>query len=217
MPEEHSMKIGECSGDSALDSTKRELAIAAVLAVVEPSPSLSASKFMQAAWAQYERYRDQLAEREGKRVQDYGSLNGGVFQALIERALLAHGVQPIYCQAQMAFIAVAVYDIIVYTEERGPVNLSLKTSIRERWKQADLEGAALKNVHKRAKVYVVNNSPGETEVRRAEIHNCIGIDSFVVCTTPDFDGLIEQLRAWRPTAAPVAPLVQHAASVLEAH
>ena len=209
------MKNGDPPGESAFDPTKRELALGAVLAVVKPNASLPASKFMQAAWAQYELYRDQLAKQEGKRVQDYGSLNGGVFQALIERALLSHGVQPIYCQAQMAFIAVAVYDIIVYTEECGPVNLSLKTTIRERWKQADLEGAALKNVHKRAKVYVVNNSPGETDTRRAEIHNCIGIDAFVVCTTTDFDGLIEQLRAWKPTVAPVTPLVRHATSVLE--
>jgi len=211
------MKIDDTLGESPVDSTKRELALSAILAVVTPSTSQPASEFMVAAWAQYERYRDQLAKREGKRVQDYGSLNGGVFQALIERALLAHGIQPIYCQAQMAFIAVAVYDIIVYTEERGPVNLSLKTTIRERWKQADLEGAALKNVHKRAKVYVVNNSPDETEVRCADIHNCIGIDAFVVCTTMEFDKLIEQLRAWKPIVAPVTPLVKHATSVLEQH
>jgi hypothetical protein len=209
------MMTDESTEGQSTDPTKRDRALRAVLSIVKPTVAVSASEFMRAAWAHYERYREELATREGKRVQDYGSLNGSVFQALVEQALLAHNIQPIYCQAQMAFIAVAVYDIIVYTEERGPVNLSLKTTIRERWKQADLEGAALKNVHKRAKVYVVNNSPDETAVRSAEIHNCIGIDAFVVCTTPEFDRLVEQLREWKPTVAPTAPLVRHATAVLE--
>ncbi len=209
------MTTDDSSVDHSIDLTKRDRALRAVLSFVKPTAADPASDFMKDAWAHYERYREELATREGKRVRDYGSLNGSVFQALIEQALLAHGIQPIYCQAQMAFIAVAVYDIIVYTEERGPVNLSLKTTIRERWKQADLEGAALKNVHKRAKVYVVNNSPNETAVRSSEIHNCIGIDAFVVCTTSEFDQLVKQLRDWKPIAAPVSPLVRHATVVLE--
>jgi hypothetical protein len=210
------MTTDDSSGDDSIDLNKRDRALRAVLSVVKPTAVASASDFMKDAWAHYELYREALATREGKRVQDYGSLNGSVFQALVEQALFAHGIQPIYCQAQMAFIAVAVYDIIVYTEERGPVNLSLKTTIRERWKQADLEGAALKNVHKRTKVYVVNNSPDETAVRRNDLHNCIGIDEYVVVTTTELDELIERLRTWKPVPAPTTPLIRHSTSVLGA-
>jgi hypothetical protein len=198
------------------DSRKRDRAMYAILADVGPNQIKPASAFMKAAWERYERYRSVLACAEGKREQDYGSLNGSVFQALVERALLASGIQPIYSQAEMAFIAVAIYDIIVYTEECGPVNLSLKTTIRERWKQADLEGSALKNVHKRAKVYVVNNSPNETLVRQAALHNCIAIDRFVICTDVGFDELIEQIRGWKPKSAPTMPLVRHCNFVLGA-
>ncbi|MDE7137830.1 MAG: hypothetical protein K2O29_05155 [Ruminococcus sp.] len=39
------------------------------------------------------------------------------------------------------------FDIILYTQEQYPIALSLKTSVRERYKQADLEGVALKNMY----------------------------------------------------------------------
>ena len=209
------MTVDESSGGKLIGLSKRAAALSAIVAIVKPDAFMKASEFMRAAWAQYECYRIDLAQREGKRLDDYGSLNGSVFQALIEQGLVAQGVRPIYCQAQMAFISVAVYDIIIYTEARGPVNLSLKTTIRERWKQADLEGAALKNVHKRAKVYVVNNSPDETKVRRGDLQNCIGIDEYVLACTSELDDLIEQIRQWKPCPAPTMPLIRHSTSVID--
>jgi len=200
-------------GGSAPDLGQRDRAVRAVLAAHNPATVSSASNFMQAAWMEYERYVIELAHREGKQPDSYKSLNGGVFQALVEAVLLAKGVRPFYSQARMNFIAVAIYDIIVYTRDRGPINLSLKTTIRERWKQADLEGAALKNVHKRSRVYVVNNSPAETRVRRGDLHNCIAIDDYIVCSDSAFDRLIEDLLSWEPITAPNAPLVQHAVAV----
>jgi hypothetical protein len=61
----------------------------------------------------------------------------------------------------------------------------------------------------------VNNSPAETVVRTADLHNCIGIDGFVVCTAPEFDDLIREIRGWKPIAAPVTPLVRRATNTLE--
>lgn len=205
MTDDHAEDVGGLQPDLG----PRDRAVRAVLAAHSPTAAPSASKFMQEAWKEYERYVSELAQREGKQTESYKSLNGGVFQALIEAVLLARGVRPFYSQARMTFIAVAIYDIIVYTRDRGPINLSLKTTIRERWKQADLEGAALKNVHKRSRVYVVNNSPGETRVRREDLHNCIAIDDYIVCSDSAFDRLIEDLLTWKPITAPNAPLVQH--------
>lgn len=194
----------------SVDLGQRDRAVRAVLSAVDPRATTPASAFMREAWSAYESYVSELAQKEGKKPDSYKSLNGGVFQALVEAVLVARGVKPFYSQVRMNFIAVAIYDIIVYTRDRGPVNLSLKTTIRERWKQADLEGAALKNVYKRSRVYVVNNSPNETRVRRDDLQNCISIDDFVVCSDGAFDTLIEDLRKWGPITAPNAPLVQHA-------
>jgi hypothetical protein len=202
------------NSDVARESVgQRDRAVRAVLSLHDATNADSASRFMRGAWSEYEQYVKRLAASEGRGADSYKSLNGGVFQALVEAALLGRGVRPFYSQARMNFIAVAIYDIVVYTQERGPVNLSLKTTIRERWKQADLEGAALKNVYKRSRVYVVNNSPAETEVRRRDLHNCISIDDFIVCSDVGFDQLIQDLISWKPIAAPTAPLIQHATAV----
>jgi hypothetical protein len=116
-------------------------------------------------------------------------------QSLVEAVLLALEIRPFHSEARLSLIAVAIYDIAVYTREYGPINLSLKTTIRARWKQADLEGAALKNVHKRSKVYLINNSPMETRVRRDSLPNCISIDEFIVCSGSAFGSFIEDLRS----------------------
>jgi len=136
------------------------------------------------------------------------NLNGAVLQALVEECLRVNGVLPFYSEVTMQFIPVARYDIIVYTHRFGPINLSLKTTLRERWKQAEFEGMALRRVHRRARVYVVNNSPSETETRRGKRNQCEAIRDFVVCTSTDFDRLIADLKSWRPKQAPTLPVVK---------
>ena len=61
----------------------------------------------------------------------------------------------------MEFVPLANFDLVVYTEERGPVVLSLKTSIRERYKQAEFEAQAMKDVHRRAKNFLVTMEKDE--------------------------------------------------------
>ena len=55
------------------------------------------------------------------------------------------------------------YDILLYSKVSGPICLSAKTSFRERYKQADLEAMALKNVHRISKSYLLTLSDEEAE------------------------------------------------------
>jgi hypothetical protein len=136
------------------------------------------------------------------------NLHGAVLQALVEQCLTSHGIAPFYTEVEMQFIPVARYDIIVYTKKFGPVNLSLKTTLRERWKQAEFEGMALRKVYRRSRVYVVNNSADETRTRKQKMSQCEAIRDFVVCTSPIFDQLIADLKRWGPRAAPTVSLVR---------
>ncbi len=72
------------------------------------------------------------------------ALNGSMFEVIIKKLLEREKLLPMYFQAKLAFIPNVVYDIVFYTENNVPISISLKTSLRERKKQADLEAIVLK-------------------------------------------------------------------------
>ena len=75
------------------------------------------------------------------------ALNGKIFELIISTIFIRENILPIYLQANVAFIPNVEYDLVLYNKEQGPISISLKTSLRERKKQADLEAIALKYVH----------------------------------------------------------------------
>jgi hypothetical protein len=109
-----------------------------------------------------------------------------------------------------------VYDLLLYSKERGPIAISAKTSLRERYKQADLEGRALKAVHKRALSYLITLDDKEAErvsgkIARGEV---LGLDKVITATvSEEMDGLVEDLKAFeyvepepvRPVRGTVVP------------
>lgn len=92
------------------------------------------------------------------------NLNGQVFELIFECLLIQLGISPFFCQTEMTFISDIIYDIVLFekiidSSKTGynvkPICISLKTSSRERYKQADLESMAFKQVHKNAECYLV--------------------------------------------------------------
>lgn len=121
------------------------------------------------------------------------SINGAVFEEIIIQCLLKEGIFPIYTQVTFTFIPGIKFDLVLYRKMR-PVILSIKTSLRERWKQADFEGIALKNVYRKAEVYVINNSLNENKIRNKKIDECLSIDKFIYVANNNFNELISYLK-----------------------
>jgi hypothetical protein len=170
-----------------------------------------ASRFMAAALPLI---RQRVAELKGEgsaKAESAGngakSLNGFLFQSLVARALNLAGIDPVYPEAFVTFVPVAKYDIVIPTQAEGLVNLSVKTTMRERWKQAEFEGIALKRVHRRSRIYVVNADRKETVRRRNRINECEAIDDFILCDSSDFDALVDAIREWIPQRYPDVPVI----------
>ena len=72
----------------------------------------------------------------------------------------------------------------------------MKTSSRERYKQADLEAIALKYVHRKAQSFLMTLEEDEYPRLKKKISNgdIIGLDKVVLCTSPDLDQLICDLK-----------------------
>lgn len=122
-------------------------------------------------------------------------LNGKVFEYLLISLLINEGVTPIYIQAKVAFVPNIDFDLLLYTKEK-PIVLSAKTSLRERYKQADLEAIALKYVHRKAESFLLTLNEKESESVNEKIKSggVIGIDEVVLASSLQINNFISNLK-----------------------
>src|SRR5690606_3691937 len=127
------------------------------------------------------------------------NLNGKVFEYVLASLCIREGILPIYMSAKVAFVPNVIYDLMFYTKERGPICWSVKTSLRERYKQADLESIALKYVHRKALSYLItlNESEAKSVKNKIKSGDVIGLDNVVVATNPEFDELVKDLKTFK--------------------
>lgn len=137
------------------------------------------------------------------------TLHGTAFEYIIYTLLYREGIKPFYTQAQVAFVPNVNFDALLYCQST-PVSLSLKTSLRERYKQADLEAIALKYVHRKSKCYLLTMDTKEADVQKEKIlsGDIIGLDEIIDCNTNDIDNLITELKKIQFTTSKQIDIVQ---------
>jgi len=123
------------------------------------------------------------------------SIDGEVFEKMIAITLTREGIIPFFMQAKAAFVNNAIYDFIIYTEKFGPVSLSAKINLKERWKQADLEALALKHIFRSSESFVITMNSQETKERQAMMKDCMAINDFILGDQPGFDALLVNLKS----------------------
>lgn len=137
------------------------------------------------------------------------SLNGGIYELIIYTLFYREGLVPFYSQAKVTYVPNVIFDAILYNQNQ-PISISLNTSLRERYKQADLESIALKYVHRRAKCYLLTLEANEAaeaneKIKRGDI---IGLDKVVDCNTKQINELIEELKQCKYEEAESKPAVE---------
>lgn len=144
------------------------------------------SEYVRFCWGKYEKCP----------VIKNNALNGSIFEIIIATLLTKEGIAPIHLQAKIAFVPNVYFDLVLYANETGPVGISLKTSLRERYKQADLEAIALKYVHRKAENYLLSLDNVETQSVKQKIHNgdVMGINNAILATSAEFDEFVEKLK-----------------------
>lgn len=107
--------------------------------------------------------------------------NGRIFELLIVESLRRARIGPVYYQTEFHFVPNVAFDIMLYHPEM-PVVLSCKTSLRERYKQAELEGFVLKQVYRRAQVYLItrNIKEGISVQKKIDDQVLVGINNCIV-------------------------------------
>lgn len=138
------------------------------------------------------------------------SINGKIFEYILSSLLINENLLPFYVQAKIAFVPNADYDFLLYCKEKGPIVLSAKTSLRERYKQADLEAVALKYVYRKSESYLITIDQKEASSIQAKVisGDVIGIDRVIYVLTDEFDDFINYLKKHKFEQAGSVNIVQ---------
>jgi len=157
------------------------------------------SEYVSIFWRQYQ-------EKSGTN----SNLNGKVFEYILATLCIREGILPLYLSAKVAFVPNVIYDLMFYSSERGPICWSVKTSLRERYKQADLEAIALKYVHRKALSYLITLDEREANGVKAKIRSgdVIGLDNVIIATNPEFDTLVNELKAFKFDEPPTVKVIE---------
>jgi len=138
------------------------------------------------------------------------NLSGKVFEYILATLFVKEEILPLYLSARVAFVPNVYYDLMFYSPERGPICLSAKTSLRERYKQADLEAIALKYVHRKALSYLITLEENEASGVKEKIKtgDVIGLDDVIVATNPEFDSLFDSLKNLKFSEPPTVKVIE---------
>ena len=138
----------------------------------------------------YQAYKDSYGIKNRNR-------NGRIFELLILESLRRANIGPVYYQTKFHFVPNVEFDILLYHPKK-PVVLSCKTSLRERYKQAVLEGFVLKQVYRNAQVYLLtlDRKEGTGLQRKIAALEVVGIDQCIVIEqdNDEYDQLLSELR-----------------------
>ena len=142
----------------------------------------SPAEFMSTAWKQ--------ANTNNK------FLKGKIFKSLIEHLLYKENIKPLYVKAIFPFLPNVTFDLVLYAQDVGPIVLSIKTSLRERYKQADLEGMFLRNVHRKAQSYLITMDAKAASSVNQKIRtgHVLGLDKVIYAGGNDLTQLIGELK-----------------------
>lgn len=137
------------------------------------------------------------------------TMNGTAFELILACTLIKEKLHPFYMSAEVQFVPNARFDILLYSHEVGPIVLSAKTSLRERYKQADLESLALRAVYRRSKTFLITLDGREAKSVQEKIRSgdVTSLNSCVVATSSEFDELLRNLAKYTFIAAPTLPIV----------
>jgi hypothetical protein len=129
----------------------------------------------------------------GSSPQSIGSMGGRWLEWALLVALKAKSLMPAYSQAEFASVPNAFNDVLVWSKEFGPVVISCKTSLRERYKQADLEAATLRMHYPAGKFYLLTLDRDHKHIFR--VRKKIKVGGIIALQSLYAEGIADELFA----------------------
>ena len=148
-------------------------------------------------------YNDRVWKLLSSAISDNSS-RGSAFEFLIAFTLMRENISPFYYQVEFSNITWAEFDILIYTKEIGPIVFSCKTSLRERWKQAEFEAQLLRRDFPESRSFLITMDPKESSVAN-KIKNGpkTGLEKVMRSNQPAFDRIIQEIKDYTIIKVPL--------------
>lgn len=163
------------------------------------------SDYINKTWTAYE-----SVKHEKVKVGQEKNINGKIFEIILSTLLVREEITPIFINSKIAFVPNINYDIILCSEEKGPICLSAKTSCRERYKQADLEAQALKNVHRKSLSFLITLSEKDASDinKKIDFGDVMGLNKIIYARNNDFDEFMRTIKQFKFIDSPVKKVIE---------
>lgn len=148
-------------------------------------------EYIKICWDRYKQCPKPMGDQQRQ------ALNGKMFEVIVETCLYREKILPMFLQANVTFVPNVDFDVILFNgDKHAPIAISLKTSLRERYKQADLEAIALKYVHRNAENYLIGLSSYEIESVKEKLKSgdLLGLNHIIAADTQEFDEFIKEIK-----------------------
>ena len=150
---------------------------------------IDAEDFFKHAWGIYSKYQNKHYIKKGKKINN--NINGQAFEIIFALILDHENILIDSMDSEILSIPLVRPDFIV----KKNINffISLKTSIRERWKQADWESMKYKKKFADAKCYLLVNNQKDCESLKNKISS-LDIDGVYYAGSKDINNLIAIIK-----------------------
>ena len=121
--------------------------------------------------------------------------NGRIFEGLFLAVLGREGIRHLILDAEYECLPYSSIDVAIYSSTGGPFLISLKSSLRERWKQSDLEFSRIKSINKNAVCAIATLADAGMPLRLQESDSLLGCDHVIDCRVPSlWDKFLKDLH-----------------------
>ncbi|GLH60895.1 hypothetical protein [Paulownia witches'-broom phytoplasma] len=121
--------------------------------------NLSINEYMKTNHQQLNHYFNQ----NNINSQNQKVIRGKINEYLILLYLQNQGIIHLYPQAYLFFIPDIKFDLVLFTKNKRIIAFNFKTCLRDRYKQAMVEGQQLKKLDTRFEFYLLTNKEPETQ------------------------------------------------------
>lgn len=146
--------------------------------------------FFVYSWDLYENYKTDFKSKHGKAINN--SINGQAFEFIFGLILDHEKIVIDSYDENIPNVSLVKPDFIVRKNSKN-IFISLKVSIRERWKQAEWECLKYKNYYRNAKCYLLMNHEKECVSLKKKLP-LLDIDNIYYAGCKDINNLILNLK-----------------------
>ena len=151
---------------------------------------VSCHQYFNYFWNIYEKYKSQFKQINNRDINN--TYNGQAFSIIITYLITREGIE-IFAMDEDIGVPFVKPDIVIKKQDKQMIFLSLKTSLRERWKQADWEAIKFKKKYKGAFCYLLSNNFSEIKNIKKNLH-WLDLDNIYNTSEVDLNHLFNEIK-----------------------